>query len=273
MTLETIDHTEKALSRIIDDLKRDDFEKFVAVYTEEIQELEDALIDLADQKNLDVITGIWLDFLGKLIGEPRSGRTDEPYRSALRVKIAVNTSDGTPNKIISLVRQYTSSENVRLTEGTIAWATLFFNGTENIDQTLHQMVEEIKPAATRWILHSDIDDNSLDAAWEESVSEEVFANVAAECGDFEVECGEPGSECGDSILKPVTFFSVGYYLPSLNENDIFAWEDTQVQINAECGEPEVECGEQGAECGNNLIVTTVDAIRPLRWEVTENSLV
>jgi len=273
MTLQTIDHTPKALSRITDDLKKENFEKFVSVYTEENQELEDALIILANQKDLDTVTGIWLDFLGKLIGEARGGKEDEAYRAALRFKIAANTSDGTPNKITSLVRSYTESDDVRIREGSIAWGTLYFNGQNNIDNTLHQLISDIKPVATRWILESDINNNALDIAWEEVIQNSILANVDASCGDFEVDCGEVVANCGDSELKGVFSTSLGYYPPSVNFKNFLAWEDVQTEVNSECGEPEMSCGEQGAECGNSIIYTETDVIRPLRWEVNENSFV
>lgn len=273
MTLETINHSEKAVNRITDDLKKENFEKFVTVYTEEIQELEDALIILANQKDIETVTGVWLDFLGKLIGEPRGGRNDEDYRASLKLKIAANTSDGTPDLIMSLARQYTNSTTVRLREGTTAWATLYVNGQTNIDSTFHKLIEDIKPVATRWILESDINNDSLDMAWEQVFQESIISNINAECGDFQIECAEVASECGDSAVKAVTTTTIGYYLPSVNPKNFLAWETVQTEVNSECGEPEMECGEQGAECGNNVIYTETDTIRPLRWEVTQDSIV
>lgn len=273
MTLETIDHSEKAVNRITDDLKKENFEKFVTVYTEEIQELEDALIVLANQKDIETVTGVWLDFLGKLVGETRGGRNDEDYRAALKLKIAANTSDGTPDLIMSLARQYTNSTTVRLREGSIAWATLYVNGQTNIDSTFHKLIEDIKPVATRWILESDINNDALDIAYEETVQESLLANINAECGDFQIECADEATECGDSAVKVVTTTNIGYYLPSVNSKNFLAWETVQTQVNSECGEPEMGCGEQGAECGNNITFTETDVIRPLRWEVTEGSLV
>lgn len=213
-----------------------------------------------------------MDYLGKIIGESRLGRDDEDYRAALRVRVSINTATGTPDSVIDLVKGYTNSETVRLREGSIAWANLYLDGDINLDRTLYQMVQDIKPAATKWIINTDIEKNALDLVWEEAVTEALLANVSAECGDFSVQCGEEVAQCGNSLLKTVTTTSRGIYPPSLNENNSFAWEVEQITVAAQCGEPHMQCGEQGAECGNNFLFTTTDVERPLRWEVQVNSL-
>lgn len=272
MTLLNINHSDKAVGRVPDDLNKENFNKFVTVFTEEMQILEEALLILAEQKDINTVTGVWLEYLGKLIGEERKGRVDSEYRAALKLKISSNSADGTPDTISLLVKDYTSSDNVRLSEGSIAWGVLYFDGSINIDNTLHKLVEDIKPVGTKWILQSDEAQNALDMAWETAVNTSVQVNVAAECGDL-IECGDNPSECGDSALRTATTTTISLYPPTINPKNPLSWEAVHYTIGVECGDVQVECGEQGAECGNVRIIADVEDTRPLRWEVTENSLV
>jgi len=43
-----------------------------------------------------------LDIIGKLVGEPRYGRSDAPYLVAIRVRILVNSSGGLANDLIQI---------------------------------------------------------------------------------------------------------------------------------------------------------------------------
>lgn len=48
--------------------------------------------------------GAQLDRIGRLVGQPRSGATDDQYRYYLRARIAANRSDGTTDKIIAVFK-------------------------------------------------------------------------------------------------------------------------------------------------------------------------
>ena len=132
--LEEINHTEKAIDRVVTDLQKVNFEKLVTIFTDSNQEIEEAFLELALQKNIDIAEGIWLDYIGKLLGLPRQGETDEVYRAKLKVQIVINTSDGTPTVIQKAVKAFTDASSVRLREGSIASTTLFvdflINGRE-----------------------------------------------------------------------------------------------------------------------------------------------
>lgn len=179
MSLELIDHNIKALERLTFDLTKPDFEKFTEVYTRDFQQIEEALFEMAGLKNIDNAFGVWLDYIGKIIGIPRNGLSDELYRAALKLKVGINSADGTPNVMIDLITQYTGATSTRLVEGTIAFGTIYNNGSSGIDSTLYQLVQDIKPAGTRWVIHSDFYDNAFQPNWEISVNErEVFRTTA-----------------------------------------------------------------------------------------------
>lgn len=56
---------------------------------------DDALIEMVEAWLLKNATGVRLDTLGALVGEPRKGRLDDAYRAAVRVRIRINASQST----------------------------------------------------------------------------------------------------------------------------------------------------------------------------------
>jgi hypothetical protein len=50
------------------------------------------------------ISGQWLDILGGIVGQPRSGMSDEEYRKWLKIRIKLNRCHGTPEEVINIVR-------------------------------------------------------------------------------------------------------------------------------------------------------------------------
>lgn len=97
-------HVEEGISKLISQFR--DKPKIVAlstVYIQQFQELEDALSDLLTETNLDNATGIHLDNIGAIVGEPRLGRDDTQYRTAIGTRILLNTSNGTIEDIIGIM--------------------------------------------------------------------------------------------------------------------------------------------------------------------------
>jgi hypothetical protein len=83
----------------------------LASYTQEIQELEDAIWAVRIGRFLDNAEGAQLDVIGKLVGEPREGRADNVYRVLITGKIRVNWSLGRPKDVIEVVRAVQGPEN------------------------------------------------------------------------------------------------------------------------------------------------------------------
>lgn len=86
-------------------------------YLAQIQDLENAFFDLLWIRLLANALGVYLDFLGAIVNEPRAGRGDERYRLAIRVKARVNRSHGRTidiREILALV--------------TERWKLIFYGG-------------------------------------------------------------------------------------------------------------------------------------------------
>jgi hypothetical protein len=81
-----------------------------ASYAAEVQELEAELWTIRVARMLETAERAQLDVIGKLVGEPRNGRTDSLYRLWIRVRIAINGSNGEPEDIIGNLDLATSTD-------------------------------------------------------------------------------------------------------------------------------------------------------------------
>lgn len=86
------------------------------LFGNQCQDLENAARKLLYILNIDKSEGIQLDKIGTLVGQARLGYNDEYYRMLLKVKIGVNVSEGDMERIITLWKNLTNSDDVKLTE-------------------------------------------------------------------------------------------------------------------------------------------------------------
>lgn len=86
---------QEAIARLLSWFKDDaEWQTYVGVLADEVQELEDAAWDVIVQRQLDSAEGAQLDQWGDLLDEDRQGLGDDEYRGVLRAKILVNLSQG-----------------------------------------------------------------------------------------------------------------------------------------------------------------------------------
>ena len=81
-----------------------------------LDNIEDELFRILNFRWVDTATGVQLDGMGEIVGERRKGRTDEAYRLAIRTKIAINISKGTPEEVIAIFGLLTGSTDTRIYE-------------------------------------------------------------------------------------------------------------------------------------------------------------
>lgn len=167
--LQPKDHVHVGTQRLSDNLSKEIIKEFLSVYLEEVFEIEEELVDLANQKSIQLAEGIWLDYIGKIVNVKRNGLNDEDYRHELFFKIAVNNADGTPNIIIDLVKTFTESADVEVFESGTAFFTLYFNGQTNTGQEVYNLLERIRPAVVNTVIHSDVFNNAFRLAYEQSL--------------------------------------------------------------------------------------------------------
>jgi hypothetical protein len=161
-----IDQVGQGLGRNIDFLDKENFNKLIKLFLEEVQELEVATLSVADQKNINTAIGVWLDYIGNIVGEVRRGRNDTDYRAALLLKIAINSSDGTPNTIIDITKQYTGATNSRIIEYFTAYLFNILQLPESTPYTgIADLVDTIKPAGVGIVVVDNTDGNRFVPAW------------------------------------------------------------------------------------------------------------
>lgn len=100
-------------------------------FVNQIQKLENVFQDLGFFRFIYTASGEQLDGLGSIVGEQRQGRNDFDYRIAIITRIAINTSDGTPEEFIAILNLVTGSTQVFYYEIKPASVMAFVN--TNID--------------------------------------------------------------------------------------------------------------------------------------------
>lgn len=97
-------HVEQALRRRIEQFKeKARFGDLLTSYIQSVQFVEDALFQVLDDTTLLTSEGLQLDNIGQIVGEPRFGRNDLQYATAIRARILLNVSEGTTTDIILLI--------------------------------------------------------------------------------------------------------------------------------------------------------------------------
>lgn len=110
-------HVSEAIGNLITYFRdKPNWMAFVTALCGEIQTIEDVLWDMYNALDIDQAEGDQLDNLGVKAGEPRYGRGDDDYRLAIRVRIAVNISRGTPEDIMNVLHLITEDKSIRITD-------------------------------------------------------------------------------------------------------------------------------------------------------------
>jgi len=115
--IEKSTHLEEALAQLAEQFKRKpNVEALLAAFVAQVQELEGVLFDLMEDRAIDTAAGIQLDGLGIIINEERQGRDDSAYRQAIRARVMLNTSSGTPEDIIEIARAVLGNVEIEIIE-------------------------------------------------------------------------------------------------------------------------------------------------------------
>ncbi|AUR84728.1 hypothetical protein NVP1063O_061 [Vibrio phage 1.063.O._10N.261.45.C7] len=277
MKIEKIDHVILGSSRPTQDLyNSESFQKLLTVFLEKTQELEEQFLQLAEQKDLNLVTGIWLDYIGKIVDEDRAGREDEEYRQALQLKTAINTSDGTPTSIQQIIGTYTESDYTRLFEGRNAWGQLVINGTLNVDSTAWQLLQDIKVADVRMFLAELNEDTGFLPSWEiykETLKLfQVFTGGVTETLELIITDGAEENNLFINLQGKEVAYAKG-----TDSRHFLEWEDP-LEFNVFDGvtEEPFEFQVTETEVSNYIpagINSAVKGTVTLPWEINEHSVV
>lgn len=97
-------HISQGLARLITQFKeKPRLSALIAAILNEDQQIEDALWSLLtralDNPNL---SGVSMDAIGKLVGQPRQGQSDGAYLPYIQARIKTNLSDGTVETLLAI---------------------------------------------------------------------------------------------------------------------------------------------------------------------------
>lgn len=95
---------------------------------------------------IDTAVGKQLDGCGHIVGELRQGRNDDTYRTAIKFRVFVNISKGTPTDLIRGLKFLTDPTDCQYLEVYPATALLFTNGFF-VDYKIQAAMQDLAPAA------------------------------------------------------------------------------------------------------------------------------
>lgn len=147
------DYEARALDRLASQFKgKPVIAAILNSFSAEVQEIENMLFDLITKRSIDTGEGEQLDAIGRIVGQPRGGRTDDEYRVALRARIRINLATGQPNEILAAMRFIIPATSVRLTEFFPASFLLEFVGTITSLPDVLAAFRAVKPAGVLGVL-------------------------------------------------------------------------------------------------------------------------
>lgn len=98
-----------------------------------LQGAEDARLDLSHALSIEGATGVWLDFFGRIVGEPRGDMPDREYRRHIQARVQINASQGEHNRILRIAELLTDASFVQITPAYPAAYTLLIVSAEQLD--------------------------------------------------------------------------------------------------------------------------------------------
>jgi len=164
-------------------LSRGETKKLVSFDDAQFAELDRLIDKTSDQYDLDKAKGILLDRLGKLVDENREGNDDELYRLLIRLRILLNTTDGSVNDIIKVIKFIFSSEVVHIQPNYPAGLSILHDGespTVNFNKYMKQVVAAGVAYDTKELFHfiekiTESEDQKITV--KRSVKEEYFGQI------------------------------------------------------------------------------------------------
>lgn len=134
MTIQRIDnYDELARARMLEQFNEECapvLNQLLGILIQEVQEAEDSLIQLKDERNITDAIGAQLDILGEITGIKREGRDDNDYRDAINVQIQVNNTGGQEAPLTSLLGLLTTASVIDIAEVFPAGLDIYVNATD-----------------------------------------------------------------------------------------------------------------------------------------------
>lgn len=115
----------------------------LSAFTREIQTLEDTLWEMLELRTIDNADLPRLKVLGKIVGQPRLGFSEENYRLLIRARALANVSRGRGSDLIAVLEVLVGPGNYSLLE--VGDATLLLMVYQTLDAEGLAMVTQVLP--------------------------------------------------------------------------------------------------------------------------------
>lgn len=104
MLTQITDHALRARARLLEQYRnRPQLASFVAGMASTVQTLEDAIFAMIAQTAIPTATGVWLEWLGAIVGEERGAEGDAVFRRYILARILANRSHGTLEDVVRVL--------------------------------------------------------------------------------------------------------------------------------------------------------------------------
>ncbi|MDR1903754.1 MAG: hypothetical protein LBQ88_15915 [Treponema sp.] len=123
-------------------LCREDTLKLASFGDKGLAEVDDQILALKDQWDIDNVKGALLDRMGKILAEPRNGNNDEMYRLFLKLRTMLNTTSGSVNDVIKVIKFLYSSEIVHIVPDYPAGLIILHDG-EGPDINFNAIIKQV----------------------------------------------------------------------------------------------------------------------------------
>jgi hypothetical protein len=124
-------------------LTEGDPKKLVSFGDKNLEDVNQQVLGLKDEWDLDNVRAWFLDRIGKLMNEKRSGNTDEYYRTILKLRTILNTNDGTVNSIIKAIKFLYQSEVIHIVPDYPAGLIIEHDGEGTPGLNFNKLLNEI----------------------------------------------------------------------------------------------------------------------------------
>jgi len=97
------DHVARAVGSLIEQYRdKPRVIGLLSAFVKQVQGIEDGIWGIFAARQISTAVGQQLDVLGRVVGEPRNGRTDVSYRTAIQARVLLNLSSGTVEEIYAI---------------------------------------------------------------------------------------------------------------------------------------------------------------------------
>jgi hypothetical protein len=144
-------HVADGLGLLIDAFKsRKVIDGVLAAWLKQFQDLERVFWEILQGRGVEDAVGVQLDFLGQVVGEDRLGRSDDELRSAIKLKIRTNRSQGRAEDVLQTAALILTTGQWEYAEyNNAAFRVLYWGLPSYLFSPLVRAIRLTRPAGVR----------------------------------------------------------------------------------------------------------------------------